>query len=99
MNAQEKKQFQEMNTKVTVIEERQQAHAEIQKEMHDKIEKVYVHIVGDPQLKVKGVIEKVNGFDLRLTRWERGIVLVTGLFTSTMMYLTFVKDVFNFWTK
>ncbi len=61
----------------------------------EKVDKLTIHLIGDNEAGVTGWIRKVTRFDYRLTMMERAFIIVTGLFTSTAMYLIFVKNILD----
>jgi hypothetical protein len=60
--------------------------------LNKDFDKLMYHLLGDKDTNTKGWIEKMLGLDVRLTRLERILLTVSFIFTSTIVYVSFVLD-------
>jgi len=99
MNSTERNKLDELAIKVGKIETVQEHQGESintlqegQHEQHEKLDRILHHIVGDPETKTKGAVEKLERHEIRLTRLER-IYLAAAFLLSVIAF--FKNEIFK----
>ena len=86
MNAKDREEFTELKGEVSHIKEDVNEIKSNQQETSKKFDKLLFHLIGDPDVKQKGLIENYHGVETRLSRLEK-IYLFIGLVLGVIMML------------
>ena len=78
MNQDDRDRFIKLETKVEIIEEDTNAIKESSVSIEKKFDKVIFHLFGDEDAHTKGMIEKQESYEVRLSKLEK-VYLFVGL--------------------
>lgn len=84
MNAQDREEFIELKGEVSHIKSDLNEIKSNQEQTGKKFDKLLFHLIGDPEVKQKGLIENYHGVETRLSRLEK-IYLFIGLVLGVLM--------------